>query len=302
MKRLCILIIILNIIILNFLFNKKIYAPKYPFKNKVYYKYYNCENSKITRDYSRSNVRVNFYQINYLQDKNLEKEINYLIEKFSFKTIYRILKDIYKLYENKNITFKDILYWIDNLENEKFIVNMYPIASLDSSNNIFELGYIDENMINIYYTIDFYSSGVINEKNNDYYGNHDVSYYKETGNFILDINTKEEIKLSDFIEIDERLTDYKIEDGITDYNTEVLVEYKNFKDAFKIYINEEDRDSYHYESLDKVLRKLKDNKYTWYLNKNKDLVFILDDGFNFVRFRVDYEFIKPLLKEDYKEF
>lgn len=300
MKRLCILIIILNIIISNFLFNKKIYASEYFFKNKVYYKYYNCENNKTIRDYSRSNVRVNFYQINYLQDKNLEKEINYLIEKFSFKTIYRILKDTYKLYENKNITFKDILYWIDNLENEKFILNIYPIASLDSSNNIFELGYIDENMINIYYTIDFYSSGFINEKNDDYYGTHDVSRFKEIGNFILDINTKEEIKLSDFIEIDERLAEYKIEDGITDYNKETLVEYKNFKDAFKICINEED--SYHYESLDKVLKKLKDNEYTWYLNKNKDLVFILDDGFNFVKFKVDYEFIKPLLKEDYKEF
>ena len=157
-------------------------------------------------------------------------------------------------------------------------------------------------MINIYYTIDFYSSGVINEKNKGYYGKQDISNYKEIGNFILDINTKEEIKLSDFIEIDERLTEYKIEVGITDYNTEVLVEYKNFKDAFKIYINEEDRDSYHYERVDDVLKNLKNNEYTWYLDKNKNLVFILDDGFNFIRFKVDYEFIKPLLKDDYKEF
>ena len=106
MKRLCILIIILS-----FLFNKKIYAQEYYYKNKVYYKYYNCENNKIIRGYSRSNVEVNFYQINYLQDKNVEKEINYLIEKFSFKTVYSILKDSYKLYEDKNIEFKDILYY-----------------------------------------------------------------------------------------------------------------------------------------------------------------------------------------------
>ena len=156
--------------------------------------------------------------------------------------------------------------------------------------------------LKIYYTIDFYSSGVINEKNNDYYGKQDISHYKEIGNFILDVNTKDEVKLSDFIEIDERLTDYKIEDGITDYNIEVLVEYKNFKDAFKIYINEKDRDNYHYQSLDDALKKLKNNEYNWYLDKNKDLVFILDDGFNFVRFKVDYEFIKPLLKDRYKYF
>ncbi|WP_317368388.1 hypothetical protein, partial [uncultured Tyzzerella sp.] len=218
-----------------------------------------------------------------------------------FKMVYNLLKNSYKLYENKNIEFKDILYWIDNLENEKFIVNIYPIASSDS-NNIFELGYIDENLINIYYTIDFYSSGVINEKNNDSYGNYDVSSYKEVGNFILDINTRKEINLSDFIEIDKRFIEYKIEDGITDYNTEALVEYKNCKDAFKIYINEEDKDNYHYESLDEVLEKLKNDEYTWYLDENKNLVFILNDGFNYVKFKVDYEFIKPLLKDKYKYF
>ena len=290
-------ILVLSLI---FLFNNEIYAKEQSYKNKIYYRYY-YKSNKIAKDYSKSNVRVNFYEINYLKNKKMEKEVNYLIEKFCFETIYNKLKGCYKLYTNKNIVFKDILYWIDNLENEEFIINIYPVASLDT-NNIFELGYIDENMINIYYTIDFYSSGVINEKNNDYYGKYDISHYKEIGNFILDVNTKEEVKLSDFIEIDERLTEYKIGNGVTDYNTEILVEYKNFKDAFKIYVNEEDIDSYHYVSLDDVLKKLNNNEYTWYLDKNKDLVFILDDGFNFVRFEVDYEFIKPLLKDKYKYF
>ncbi len=71
MKRLCILIIILT-----FLFNKNIYAQEYSYKNKVYYKYYNYDNNKIIRDYYRSNVRVNFYQINYLKDKKVQKEIS----------------------------------------------------------------------------------------------------------------------------------------------------------------------------------------------------------------------------------
>ena len=61
MKRACILIIILM-----FCFNSiSVYAKEYSFKRKIY-----------DRSYEDNSVRINFYQIDYLEDKELEKEIN----------------------------------------------------------------------------------------------------------------------------------------------------------------------------------------------------------------------------------
>ena len=112
-NTLCILIIILT-----FLFNKNIYAQEYSYKNKVYYKYYNYDNNKIIRDYYRSNVRVNFYQINYLKDKKVQKEIS---------------ED--DIIEYKNFFFKwDMLDIIQYYETQKLDINCKPSEFINEYN------------------------------------------------------------------------------------------------------------------------------------------------------------------------
>ena len=279
MKRTFILIIILV-----FCFNNiSVYAKEYSFKRKIY-----------DRSYEDNRVRINFYQIDYLEDKELEKEINYLLEKFSFETIYSSLKRTYKVYTGKDIKFKDVLYWIDNLKNEDF---SYSISTIFEGEDIFRLGYIDDNMINIGYMIYEVTIGVI--EGELYNGGFSQNY--EAGNFILDIKTKQEIKLSDLIELDERLLEYKIGDGITNYDLDIITQYKNFKDAFEIYENIEEKDNHHDKTLEEVIKGIENNEYAWYLDKDKNLVFYLQEGIrSYTEFKIDYEFIKPLLKDKYK--
>ena len=279
MKRTFILIIILV-----FCFNSiSVYAKEYSFKRKIY-----------DRSYEDNSVRINFYQIDYLEDKELEKEINYLLEKFSFETIYSSLKRTYKVYTGKDIKFKDVLYWIDNLKNEDF---SYSISTIFEGEDIFRLGYIDDNMINIGYMIYEVTIGVI--EGEEYNGGFSQNY--EAGNFILDIKTKQEIKLSDLIELDERLLEYKIGDGITNYDLDIITQYKNFKDAFEIYENIEEKDNHHDKTLEEVIKGIENNEYAWYLDKDKNLVFYLQEGIrSYTEFKIDYEFIKPLLKDKYK--
>ena len=279
MKRTFILIIILV-----FCFNNiSVYAKEYSFKRKIY-----------DRSYEDNSVRINFYQIDYLEDKELEKEINYLLEKFSFETIYSSLKRTYKVYTGKDIKFKDVLYWIDNLKNEDFSFTMSPYFE---GEDIFRLGYIDDNMINIGYMIYEVTIGVV--EGEEYNGGFSQNY--EAGNFILDIKTKQEIKLSDLIELDERLLEYKIGDGITNYDLDIITQYKNFKDAFEIYENIEEKDNHHDKTLEEVIKGIENNEYAWYLDKDKNLVFYLQEGIrSYTEFKIDYEFIKPLLKDKYK--
>lgn len=282
MKRACILIIILM-----FCFNSiSVYAKEYSFKRKIY-----------DRSYEDNSVRINFYQIDYLEDKKLEKEINYLLEKFSFETVYSSLKNTYKVYTGKDIKFKDVLYWIDNLKNEDFSFTMSPYFE---GEDIFRLGYIDDNMINIGYMLRVKMSGAVKGKEyTNRIGDYSINF--ETGNFILDIKTKQEIKLSDLIELDERLLEYKIGDGITDYNSIRITQYKNFKDAFEIYENIEEKDWNHDKTLEEVIKGIENNEYAWYLDKDKNLVFYLQEGIrSYTEFKIDYEFIKPLLKDKYK--
>ena len=302
---------IILIIAIIFCFNSiVVYGKDYIYKNKVYQRnYIDKDDVRYLNDidnyykgdimnYFENYIRVNFYQIDYLEDKALEKEINYLLEKFSFETIYKELKGFYKLYTDKDIQFKDVLYWIDNLENEEF--RLYILSKLNGD-DIFKLGYIDENIINIYYTMSINGFGFINEKKSDSYGKYDVTAIEDKGSFILDINKKEEIKLTDVIELDKRLLEYKIGDGITDYNTETVIQYKSFKDAFEIYTNDKEKDNDHDRTLDEVIEELKNNEHTWYLDEDKNLTFILYiPPKHYTEFKIDYEFIKPLLKDKYK--
>lgn len=280
---------ILSIIIILWFNSSIVDAKEYYYKNKVYERFTDSKNKT-------SGIRVNFYQIDYLKNKILEKEINYILEKFSFEIVYTYLKYFYKLYSNKNIEFKNVLYWIDNLENESFSFEIW--SNFLENDDIFKLGYIDENIINIYYLAIVNGVGIIKEKDyeREYY-----SYFTISGSLVLDINTKEKIRLSDLIEIDKRLFEYKIGDGITDYDLDMVTQYKSFKDAFRIYTNDKEKDNDHDRTLDEVIEELKNNEHTWYLDKDKNLTFILyASPKQFTEFKIDYEFIKPLLKDKYK--
>ena len=81
----------------------------------------------------------------------------------------------------------------------------------------------------------------------------------------------------------------------------MVTQYKSFKDAFRIYTNDKEKDNDHDRTLDEVIEELKNNEHTWYLDKDKNLTFILyASPKQFTEFKIDYEFIKPLLNDKYK--
>ncbi len=92
----------------------------------------------------------------------------------------------------------------------------------------------------------------------------------------IDMKTGKEIKLPDFMVIDERLINSN--DGTyikTDYDSAANPVFHNFKDAFEVYTKEEERDSYHIYSQQEMIDLLKDTsgETTWYIDENKKVIF-----------------------------
>ncbi|HHX66908.1 MAG TPA: hypothetical protein GX708_02485 [Gallicola sp.] len=92
----------------------------------------------------------------------------------------------------------------------------------------------------------------------------------------IDMITGKEIKLPDFMMIDERLINSN--DGTlieTDYSSEAIPNFHNFRDAFEVYTKEEERDNHHSFSQQEIIDILKDTdgETTWYIDKEKNIVF-----------------------------
>lgn len=92
----------------------------------------------------------------------------------------------------------------------------------------------------------------------------------------IDMKTGKEIKLPDFMVIDGRLINSN--DGTlieTNYDSAANPIFHNFKDAFMVYTQEEERDNYHIYSQQEMIDELKDTsgETTWYIDENKNVVF-----------------------------
>ena len=105
--------------------------------------------------------------------------------------------------------------------------------------------------------------------------------------FYITINMKtgERIYLTDFMEVDDRL----INSGVPaapepDYNGVVTPTFYRFKDAFRIYTSDKERDSYHTNTPEWIIETLKDKstETKWFIEKNKDITFYAGIDYNFV--------------------
>lgn len=98
----------------------------------------------------------------------------------------------------------------------------------------------------------------------------------------IDMKTGERINLVDFMEIDTRL----IESGIpnvseTDYNAEVTPTFYAFKDAFMIYMTEDEYDEYHVFTPEYIIDILKDSESEarWYIEEHgENIIFYSGTG------------------------
>lgn len=101
----------------------------------------------------------------------------------------------------------------------------------------------------------------------------------ETNRFFcitIDMKTGKEIKLPDLMVIDERLINSN--DGTlieTDYSSETIPKFHNFKDTFEVYTKEEERDNHHSFSHEGIIGILKetDGETRWYIDEDKNIVF-----------------------------
>ena len=122
--------------------------------------------------------------------------------------------------------------------------------------------------------------------------------------FYITINMKtgERIYLTDFMEVDDRL----INSGVPgapepDYNGVVTPTFYRFKDAFRIYTSDEERDSYHTNTPEWIIETLKDKsaETKWFIEKNKDITFYAGIDYNFVTIPVAE--IKNAIHPEYLE-
>lgn len=122
--------------------------------------------------------------------------------------------------------------------------------------------------------------------------------------FYITINMKtgERIYLTDFMEVDDRL----INSGVPgapepDYNGVVTPTFYRFKDAFRIYTSDKERDSYHTNTPEWIIETLKDKstETKWFIEKNKDITFYAGIDYNFVTIPVGE--IKNAIYPEYLE-
>lgn len=105
--------------------------------------------------------------------------------------------------------------------------------------------------------------------------------------FCITINMKtgDEIHLSDFMDIDERLINSGVPNAPkSDYNGVGTPIFYTFKDAFEIYTTDAEKDPYHIFKPEWVLEELrnKESETRWLIEKNKDIMFYAGIDYNFV--------------------
>lgn len=107
-------------------------------------------------------------------------------------------------------------------------------------------------------------------------------HYQETGEAVLftddsiymlfDIKTGKKLELSDFVELDMRIIDYKADNYKTpNYNSAAQTLYYSVEDAFGIYESEK-YEHHNFMNREEALLRLKEGKIRWAVKDDKNLL------------------------------
>ncbi len=168
--------------------------------------------------------------------------INYILEREAFRIAGEFVSDLHQ-YDN-------IFQAIAALKNQSLFVS-------------YEVLYQDERLLSVeiegeatYYT----------EKGDIY------STPSDKWHYLFDISTGRQLSLSDFVELDRRIVDYRSENyEAPDYDRPTHTAYYSFMDAFCVY-EEEAYDHHREMNVEEALEMLKDEKIYWAVTADKDLL------------------------------
>jgi len=231
----------------------------------------------------------NFETLKIIENTSVCNEMPFI---YSETKLYEI--DVNDSEENYSIIVNYSSYEYENYlhGNQKAGINIeIPIVSglnnQDKINNILIKEIYESEKINLApdtiarskVNIQFNNLDLISIVNNKYYDNTNA-VHPVTASYGLNIDLRKGkiVHLSDFMEVDERLL-YKTDDNPTTmedhYKSDIRLPYHKFIDAFAIYKDEEDKDVYHWRSIDDVLEDLLGHEggRCWYITENREIVF-----------------------------
>ncbi len=200
--------------------------------------------SIIIKEYDENGSHIEYPQIEGL--KSMEKE----------NSINTCLKE-------------QVLLGAKNHLNEPFVDFSNPDYIYDFESGV---GFTNHDIASFWYSFDAYGKVLLN--NGEVM--RDISrFYCVT----IDMKTGQVIELPDFMIIDERLINSSDGNNMEpNYSSATQPTFHRFKDAFMIYDSEDEKDSFHIFTSQEVINKLKDvnGETNWYIDENKNIVFIFD--------------------------
>lgn len=219
--------------------------------------------SVIIEEYNENNSHIEYPQIEGLKNKKKQDDINKLLKEQVF------------------LGAKD---YLNN-----------PFVNFSNPNYVYDFesgaGFTNHDIASFWYKFDSYgqahfdNGGIMRDMS---------KFYCIT----INMKTGEVIELPDFMIIDKRLIDST--DGESekpDYNSATQPVFHSFKDAFMIYTSESEKDSFHIFTEQEVIERLTnmERERNWYIDKDKNVVFVFDKN----SIKISYTRLKEIIRPQY---
>lgn len=199
----------------------------------------------LTKRYERwpdYHVLIEWPKITGAGNQQAYDNINYILERDIFRHIGRSIRDPEE--------FDHVLQGIADMKGQSIVVS-------------YELTYQDDRI----FCVDIKKEFVYYVESGECYASGDTDTF-----YVFDINTGEQLDLSDFIEIDRRIVDYVADDyQLPYYDSPCYEESYSFMDAFEVY--EDEKYEHHGEmNVEEALEALRNGEISWCLSEDKTLV------------------------------
>ncbi|MBD5530639.1 MAG: hypothetical protein HDQ98_00340 [Lachnospiraceae bacterium] len=194
-------------------------------------------------------VIIKFAKITGIEDQRICDNINYILEREAFRLAGTFIPyDIKRKSEN-------ILQAISKLQDQAIWID-------------YEILYRDDKML----SIEIHGGTCHYTEDGEVYLSADSEHA-----VLFDIRTGRKLELSDFVELDRRIIDYRADDyQVPDYNSAAQTLYYSFMDAFGVYEDDNEKDQFHRRmNIEEALEWLRDGSIEWAVVENKTLLLYL---------------------------
>lgn len=194
-------------------------------------------------------VIIKFAKITGIEDQRICDNINYILEREAFRLAERFLSS------ERWGKSENILQTIGKLQGWEMWID-------------YKIRYQDDKIL----SIKIYGGALHYTEDGWIYpapeGQHEV---------VIDLRTGRKLELSDFVELDRRIIDYRADDyRVSDYNSAAQTLYYSFMDAFGVYEDDNEKDQFHRRmDIEEALEWLRDGSIEWAVVENKTLLLYL---------------------------